>query len=486
MFMLFRQMLPTPSRTVRNSIFSLAFVLSFLLAGIGNATQQLSHAFWYANNPPIDLLSQFDRIVVQPGNISNKEIQQLQQHGGKILAYLSIGEDGLGAASGNAALHDAVLGENTAWQTSVMDLSSPAWQQHLIEKAQVFLKRGIDGFFLDTMDSYQLPELSSEQKAVQQKSLIDIVQRIHALGPDIPLTVNRGFEVIETIAPFIEAMAAESLYQSWDNGSRRYQPVPEEDRNWLRSQLTDIQSEYNLHIVVLDYLPPAKRTEARELALKIAQEGFIPWIATPSLDYMGIGLIEAVPRKILMLYDSAAGHVELVQNAVFWLAALPLEYQGYIPTFVDIQQGLPQGILRGRYSGIVSWLEDTPATGYRKWVRQHMHDNIPVAVLGDTTIFDDPGLAAEVGVQSAGSIETNALKIEHQSSLIGFETSLPPRIAPTASLVIKDDSGNTSHLRMVDGHGKKTDLAVTGNWGGICRLSRSPGPGFRYRGLLGT
>ena len=109
-------------------------------------------------------------------------------------------------------------------------------------------------------------------------------------------------EVMDQIAPQLDAVAAESLYQGWNNVKQQYLPVSKNDRNWLKKILGTIQSKHAMNIVVLDYLPAEQIKKARKTAKKIERDGFIPWIANPSFNYMGIGALE-VEKKASFIAD---------------------------------------------------------------------------------------------------------------------------------------------------------------------------------------
>ena len=73
-------------------------------------------------------------------------------------------------------------------------------------------------------------------------------------------------------------------------------------------------------------------------------------MANPALDYLGIGRIEAVPRKIVLLYDGELDAGNYMERNVTRLLGMPLEYLGFIPEYIDIGKGLPSGTLKGRYA----------------------------------------------------------------------------------------------------------------------------------------
>jgi hypothetical protein len=64
----------------------------------------------------------------------------------------------------------------------------------------------------------------------------------------------------------VTAVAAESLYQGWDNTRHSYVVVNETDRNWLAGELDTVKNHYHLPVIVMDYAAPAHRQTARQLA----------------------------------------------------------------------------------------------------------------------------------------------------------------------------------------------------------------------------
>lgn len=438
------------------------------ITGTAIAASIPSYSFWYGVNPPLDLLSQFDRIVVEADNISGKELKALQQHGGKVLAYLSVCEWNTSRATSVSINPSWVIGGNPSWGTQVMDLASNGWQQFILDRAAELQKRGFEGLFLDTLDSYMALDLSVSKTEKQQQGLVQILKQLKSRHSKFVLVANRGFEVMDRIAPYLEAVAAESLYQKWDNSRQRYLPVPEDDRNWLKNKLNAIKSKHALDIVAIDYLPPEQREKAREIAKKIELDGFIPWVANPSLDYMGIGLLEAIPRRVLFLYDSKFERKNFDETNIHRLCAPIFEYMGYIPVYIDVRQDLPKEIFKGRYIGIVSWfLAPVKGSSFSAWLRQKIQETVPVALLGDVTVLKDQQLTELVGLRVGEQLSTPKVTVREQTSMIGFEAKELGRIDHVFPLFSSDQRNNKSHLRLQDKGGRQADLVVTGDWGGF-------------------
>jgi len=78
---------------------------------------------------------------------------------------------------------------------------------------------------------------------------------------------------------------------------KRYVPISEEERKWLLDQLNRIKS-YGIPVIVVDYADPRDKKKAKELVRKIAELGFVPYVADKELSRVGYSLCSLVPRKM--------------------------------------------------------------------------------------------------------------------------------------------------------------------------------------------
>lgn len=382
-----------------------------------------SIAIHYGANPPLEELAQFDWIVLEPRHHLQQELPRLKG-GGKPLAYLSIGEvgdDAIDAADTNAWR----IGRNTAWNSSLMNLADKGWQDALLKRAHALRDEGYQGLFLDTLDSFQL--LPEQQRVAQLQGLVDILDRLHNELPQLHLLFNRGFEAIERLDWVPELVAFESLYAGWDPAQNQYREVTPEDRDWLLQKLLPLREKGSI-LLALEYLPPQRRDEARQLAQQIRQEGFIPWISTPEQNYLGIGSIEVLPRRLLVLYDPREG--EMSYSSGFSLLGSLLEYMGYRIDYLSIDQ-LPENIpTKGLYAGIIVWMTSGAppnAAYFERWLLKHKRDSIPLAFIGDLPITGQT-LLDELGLSIQTADIGHDLQITYQSEgLFGFEGPLRPQ-----------------------------------------------------------
>lgn len=252
-----------------------------------------SVAFFYGANAPINHLSAYEWVVVQPGNFDSPK--PLRHKGVEVFAYISVGELEERQLTDPGVDPSWVIGHNKAWQSRVADLTQSGWRHYLVERSMAALwSKGYRAFFLDTLDSFQLAVADDAGRRKQIRGLVDLVKAAHARFPGVKLLFNRGFEILPEVAPLCAGVAAESLFAGWDAGNQNYRDVRANDRAWLLGKLNEVKDRYRLPVVVIDYLPSSESTRAARVAHDIRQLGFIPWVANPSLDELDLA---GLPRR---------------------------------------------------------------------------------------------------------------------------------------------------------------------------------------------
>ena len=365
---------------LKNAIAGLLSIGLFISIPALSSAAEKNIAVYYAPNPPVELLSKFERVIVEADNIKPAELALIRKEGANVFAYVSIGEVSPTRKWYSKIKKDWVLGKNAAWDSDVMDLNNPEWQDFLMsEVISPLWEEGYRGLFLDTLDSFKLFALTSKKQKVQATALQQFLIKIKKQYPEMKFIANRGFEVIPQIADQLDAVAAESLYASWDNSHKEYKETPESDQKWLLGQLNTIKNNYGLDIIIIDYVPPQQREKANAIAKKIRANGFIPWVSTPALNYMGVSSIEVKPTKILALFDSKTdGHnKDAIINKYF--KSLTLLNAKDTLELHDIQLGLPTKVIAGQYASIITSKKLEPQeTNYRKWLSKQIKQGVPV------------------------------------------------------------------------------------------------------------
>ena len=452
---------------VQRLFAALALIVSGPAVQAAALPQPSSVGFWYADQPPIPELSQFDWAVVEPGHMASGDVKTLRKLGSQPFAYLSVGEfSGSKAEIDKAGLAKAVSPvRNDSWDSQVMDLASPAWREHLFGAAKAFQAEGYAGLFLDTLDSFQLlPEASRE---AQRLALASFLRELHQREPQLKLFFNRGFEVLPDLDGVAAAVAVESIHAGWDASAKRYRPVSESDREWLETHLKPLRAK-GIPLVAIDYLPPERREEARKLAKRLRDEGFIPFIGTPDLNSMGISNIEVQPRRVAMVFDPREG--DLATNAGHSYVGGLLEYLGYRVDYLPADSAMPDYRFSGLYAGVITWMtsgppQDSPA--FNRWINARLDEKVPVVFLAGLPV-EDKLLLKRMGLKRDAPPGTQVLTITHQDkALLGaFEAPVQPRSRDLTAVSVLPN-GPTAALTLTNEGGDIYNPVVVGEWGGL-------------------
>ena len=264
--------------------------LSILGYAIGHAATP-STAFFYGYPVPVAALAQYERVVVEAENLQDPG--SLRTFGSDVFAYLSVGEAEGWRKTAQLLPPELFLGANVAWNSRVADLTHSGWQSYLLEERMGRLwKMGYRGFFLDTLDSYQIAVKNPEEQRAQLTAQVKLIRAMHQRYPGVKLLFNRGFDILPEVASLAAGLVAESLFQSWNPTTQEYVSVGENDRSWLLVRLQEAHLRYGLPITVIDYVPANKPELARETARRIKALGFTSWVANPGLDMLAVGADE--------------------------------------------------------------------------------------------------------------------------------------------------------------------------------------------------
>jgi hypothetical protein len=285
--------------------------------------------------------------------------------------------------------------------------------------------------------------------------------------PGIRLVFNRGFEILPQVREMVTAVAAESVFQGWDQAGRRYREVPAADREWLLGQLKRVSGEMGLPVVAIDYVPPAERDLARRTARRLLELGIVPWVANPELDTLGVGRVEVVPRRVLVLTDKPEDGDDFQDAPAQRFLGILLNHLGFTYELLDPRQGpLPEGNLRGRYAGVVSWLgaargrnEATLADFFRRQIAS----GVRVAVFNQFPFALDAATAKQAGLELVRAGAGTRLSIASRDAMMGHEREpLPGR----RELVPIRAGGAARSLLGLDDGMQKYDAAAITPWGG--------------------
>jgi len=429
-----------------------------------------SIALHYGAQPPLEQLRAFDVVVVEPDHAIDPG-RHLQRSAGRseLFAYLSIGEMLPSREAFARAPRGLMAGTNATWGGRVIDQAHPQWPAFLVEQLVAPLwEKGYRGFFLDTMDSYQLISIDPAVRAAQEAGLVRAVEALKARFPEARLIVNRGFEVLPAIRHLVSAVAAESLYAGWDHAQRRHVEVSETDRQWLSQQLARARDALRLPAIAIDYVPPGQREAARATARRIAALGITPYVTDPELATIGVGTIEVLPRRVLVLHDAPADQDPVYSDPHRFLA-MPLQYLGYRVELWNInERPPPTGPLADRYAGVVGWF-NSGSSGTKVdlggWIRGAREQGLRLAFFNNFGVPLDGGLGSLLGVSVLGGRVEAPLRIVARDPMIGHEIEPTPNRGDLQTLAVNEPVERL--LQLADARGTRFDAAAITSWGGF-------------------
>jgi hypothetical protein len=431
---------------------------------VGAGGPHVATAFFYGAKPPRELFAHFDRVVVEADHLDTLPAPGTTR--AQPFAYVGVGEVHRSRPWRGDLPPSLVIGHDDVWGSDIVDTGSPAWKTFLLERVvEPLYARGFRGFFLDALDSYRKVAGDAAAIARHVRGTADIVMAIKRSHPDVKVLLNRGFDVLPFVGARVDGLVAESLFCT-ATPDGRYSAVSTAESDALLRELEGARALYGLPIAVIDYVAPNQPEQRRADALRIWRQGFDPWVATPSLDSVGIGRAEIIPRKVMLVYTGTDEGFLGVQDAAVLVAPV-LEYLGYVVDYVDARRGLPAEDLSGQYAGIVTLLPEAvqDADAYRGWLLRQVDRGVRVAFLEGFGFSADPSFLARLGLAPASSVARAPVRVDRGSAYAGFEATVRARVHELPPVRVASSS-TSSLLHLTDAAGEAWDAIVLGPWGG--------------------
>ncbi len=173
----------------------------------------LTYKVYYGSidNRIIEDMMSYEMVIIEPANITDEALHQLQKEKVKVIGYQSLLEVGLwdGDIINNLAPEDILIKQSeergpTADPTSTHYKN--LWTKVYIER---IFSRGFDGVFLDTIDHVTLFEGSQKNEIIE--GTVQWILEIKRSFPDMLIIQNRGFDV------FFEGTASMIDGFMWEN-----------------------------------------------------------------------------------------------------------------------------------------------------------------------------------------------------------------------------------------------------------------------------
>ncbi|MEO0416120.1 MAG: endo alpha-1,4 polygalactosaminidase [Verrucomicrobiota bacterium] len=134
-------------------------------------------------------------------------IQTCQRSKAKVITYFSIGElhsDDLErfqqTLSKDEVFEDLIIDKNETFNSFRVDADHPAWQRWVTTEISQLLSSGVDGIFLDTVDTIDRyathPQWPASRKQTSITRMIETIRAIKARHPEAYIMQNGGLNMI--------------------------------------------------------------------------------------------------------------------------------------------------------------------------------------------------------------------------------------------------------------------------------------------------
>ncbi|HDI01946.1 MAG TPA: hypothetical protein ENF78_05920 [Candidatus Bathyarchaeota archaeon] len=182
-----------------------------------------------------------------------------------------------------------MIGYWPEWGELIVNACEPGWRELLLEEAIPFIReKGFCGLFLDNLDVVELYPWMGE-------GLLALVSSIRASWPDAILIQNRGFQLLEASALYINGVLFEDFGTYYNFTTGRYEKLSGSGLSWLREVacwLADLRASLGLIVLALAYADPGSPSTFRdymEFVNNLAAEyGFIPYVSDVNLTYINL------------------------------------------------------------------------------------------------------------------------------------------------------------------------------------------------------
>lgn len=244
-------------------------------------------AVYYTDKLPVSAFDPYDLIVFDAQE--HPQLKPLSDRGKTLLGYLSLGEiEKIRPHYRAVKSQNILLNENKNWPGSYfVDVRNKFWAKRVIEELiPQLLHKGFHGIFVDTLDNpIELERQDPEKFKGMRDASITLIKAIRYHYPQIPIMINRAFEILPELGEHITMVLGESMYSSYNFSSKKYQKVNENEYRDLVSKLQDFKKSFpKIRIMSLDYWNLEESDEIKKIYNVQRANGFEPFVSVLKLD----------------------------------------------------------------------------------------------------------------------------------------------------------------------------------------------------------
>ncbi|MGA3889577.1 hypothetical protein ACI2S3_12785 [Ralstonia nicotianae] len=390
-------------------------------------------AVYYGSDVPVPELQAFDWVVLDPAHAARFDARQ--PAAAQWLARVDL-----------AAQVDA--------------MHADGWPDTAVERLFVpLLAQGYKGFLLDGLDALQR---SAPQAG---DAVAALVRALRARMPEARLLAG-GTAWLDTLAPQLAGVVTPGLVRERADDAGSLREVSDADRAARIATLRRIGEQYRLPAIALDYCASYSRDCLRETAGVARAAGVTSYATTPAADMIGIGRLEVMPRRVLLIEPQEPGTSANTMPAVLYLA-MPINYLGYRVEFADAYKPLPT-VTPDRYAGVVTWFDgNAPRPGaWAAWLKHTVAAGVRVAMFNQFGLTMDAAMARSLGLKTVPGTPSGPLTIVSRDPMVGFELQPHPERRDAVGVRVDPDLPQAQPLLRLSSGRYTYDAAAILPWGG--------------------
>ena len=317
------------------------------------------------------------------------------------------------------------------------------------------------------MDSYQLIAKDDQSRLLQVQGMIRAIKLLKQRYPKARIVFNRGFEMLKELSPLVEAVAAESFFQSWNHRAKAYQEVPEQDRQWLLARMAEARA-LGLKTIAIDYVDPTNSALSRQSVARLMEVQMIPYVSDGLLLTVGRGRHELVRRKVVLIHDSTIEGDPHFSHAYRFLT-LPLQYLGYrVDTFDMRSDSAPREQALDEYAALIVLMSSADSLrkfDLQKYLRLAQKNGLKLIFFDGLNELLDEGLTSLLKLTRVrAKLQVPFCLARTKADLIPYE--IPPLAIGPEGTGFRLKGPGESYLQIQDNRGETFDAAGIAPWGG--------------------
>jgi hypothetical protein len=266
-----------------NILLLLLLIPSFFLS----AETQFPWIVYYGNQATSEAFSAYNPIIFN--SVAHPPLEPLLKDNKEVLGYLSLAEaEETDAWFPLLKEKGLLIRPNPNWPKSwLIDIRNPLWKSYVVNTIMPGLVvNGFTGVFLDQIDvALEMEKEDPQHYKGMGAAAVEIIKRIHSLFPRMRIMMNRAYEILPQVGNYIAYELAETLYTSYDFGTKKYFLRPKGDFEWQLGQINAGRAQFpHLVLFSLDYWDPQDKAMYKTIYDIEEKAGLRPFVSTINLD----------------------------------------------------------------------------------------------------------------------------------------------------------------------------------------------------------